>query len=24
MDATVGFDSTPGKGSNFWIELKKA
>ena len=24
MGAQVGFDSEPGKGSNFWIQLKKA
>jgi PAS domain S-box-containing protein len=24
MGAEVGFDSEPGKGSNFWIQLKKA
>ena len=23
MDAQVGFESEPGKGSNFWIQLKK-
>jgi signal transduction histidine kinase len=24
MRGRVGFESTPGKGSNFWIELRKA
>jgi signal transduction histidine kinase len=23
MGAHVGFESAPGKGSNFWIQLKK-
>jgi len=24
MGGQVGFESVPGKGSNFWIQLKKA